>query len=148
MSLKSGVTSQIPTSAYVGTHRGSAGEGFTLIEFLVVIVIIGILAAIAIHVFLKQRKKGSAVKADFRNAATAQKTYLTDNGVYSVETPAGAELTAVGFKYSPRTNYSAGTPSITVAATGNSTFCLTATSASTTVWHYSSASGLGTGACS
>ncbi len=124
-------------------------EGFTLIELLVVIIIIGILAAIAIPVFLNQRKKGwdSAVKADLRNAATAQETYLTDNGVYSAQTPAGAQLTNVGFKYSPGTNYSGGAASITVAANTNADYCLSATSASTTVWKYSSVTGLGTGAC-
>ena len=69
-------------------------EGFTLIELLVVIIIIGILAAIAIPVFLSQRKKGydSAAKSDLRNMATAEESYLTDYDVYLSDTDVAAAL--------------------------------------------------------
>jgi type IV pilus assembly protein PilA len=67
-------------------------EGFTLVELLVVILIIGILAAIAIPSFLNQKGKGedAAAKSSAREAATAMETYYTDKGTY-----AGATVTAL-----------------------------------------------------
>ncbi len=59
-------------------------QGFTLIELLIVVVIIGILAAIAIPKFGNTKEKAivASMRSDLRNLAGAQETYWNSNQTY------------------------------------------------------------------
>jgi type IV pilus assembly protein PilA len=77
----------------IGIRRNA---GFTLVEVLIIIVIIGLLAAIAIPQFIAYRSQAidSQLKSDLRNAAVAVESYFTKKSVYPASV---AEIEGYGF---------------------------------------------------
>ena len=73
-------------------------KGFTLIELLIVVVIIGILAAIAIPKFANTKQKAivASMKSDLRNLVTAQEAFFSDNNDYAGSSTAGAQTNGTG----------------------------------------------------
>ncbi len=121
-------------------------QGFTLVELLVVLLIIGVLAEIAIPSFLDQTAKGhdSAAKSAVRTAQTAIEAYRLDHGSYC-----GATATAlVGIE---STLAQAGGLSVSTCAGGDpSQYAISVSSSSSlgTAYTVSMAGGLAQRTCS
>src|SRR5256714_8422165 len=79
----------VPPATLVGTPRHGGVDmnrkGFTLIELPIVVVIIGILAAIAIPKFANTKEKAylASMKSDLRNLVTAEEAYFADSVKYT-----------------------------------------------------------------
>jgi prepilin-type N-terminal cleavage/methylation domain-containing protein len=99
-------------------------KGFTLIELLIVVVIIGILAAIAIPKFANTKEKAyiAAMKSDLRNLVTAQESYFADNVTYAAATGSLSYNSSTGVTVTMASNTGTGW-SATAAHNGTSKTC-------------------------
>jgi type IV pilus assembly protein PilA len=91
-------------------------KGFTLIELLIVVVIIGILAAIAIPKFANTKEKAyiASMKSDLRNLVTAEEAYFADSVKYTSTVCTTNGCNGVLFAQSSGN----GTPTIALTADG------------------------------
>jgi prepilin-type N-terminal cleavage/methylation domain-containing protein len=106
-------------------------KGFTLIELLIVVVIIGILAAIAIPKFANTKDKAyvAAMKSDLRNLATYEEQYAADNnGAYFSGTATNSSPLQ-GFTIAAAVSGPPQTWSATASHTQSSKVCSNATGA-------------------
>lgn len=118
-------------------------RGFTIVELLIVIVVIGILAAIVIVAFngVQNRANVAAVQSDLKNFGQKASAFYAENGTY----PTSSQLASLGWKVS-KNSYQQGNGGNAlycgISSGSNARFTIAARTTNNTAFTYSSDGGM------
>ncbi len=131
--------------------RIESEKGFTLIEMLIVIIILGILLAIAVPAYLKfkDRANNSAAQANIRSMVPAVEAYNADNNGYASMTIGGSGSTSLQATYdSALKGWDAATSSgVTILSKSASTYCVKSVMGTQTYYKNGPGNDISTTAC-